>query len=78
MKDLGPLNYFLGISVTRTSSSLFLSQKQYAQESLIEHICLHANLAPHLLMSSLNSVIILEISIMIQRNIDVLHVPLST
>nr|GEY85380.1 ribonuclease H-like domain-containing protein [Tanacetum cinerariifolium] len=30
MTDLGPLNYFLGISVTRDSSGLFLSQKIYA------------------------------------------------
>ncbi|GJW19428.1 ribonuclease H-like domain-containing protein [Tanacetum coccineum] len=30
MTDLGPLNYFLGISVTRDSSGLFLSQKKYA------------------------------------------------
>lgn len=32
MKDLGPLSSFLGISVTRTSFGLFLSQKKYAQE----------------------------------------------
>nr|GEV39784.1 ribonuclease H-like domain-containing protein [Tanacetum cinerariifolium] len=29
MTDLGPLSYFLGISVTRDSSGLFLSQKKY-------------------------------------------------
>ncbi|GKA57133.1 putative reverse transcriptase domain-containing protein [Tanacetum coccineum] len=34
MTDLGPLNYFLGISVTRDSSRLFLSQKKYAVEIL--------------------------------------------
>ncbi|GJX56847.1 ribonuclease H-like domain-containing protein [Tanacetum coccineum] len=34
MKDLGPLNYFLGILVTRDSSGLFLSQKKYAIEIL--------------------------------------------
>ncbi|XP_071695852.1 uncharacterized mitochondrial protein AtMg00810-like [Rutidosis leptorrhynchoides] len=32
MTDLGPLHYFLGISVTRTSSGMFLSQKKYASE----------------------------------------------
>ncbi|XP_071708325.1 uncharacterized mitochondrial protein AtMg00810-like [Rutidosis leptorrhynchoides] len=32
MIDLGPLNYFLGINVTRTTSGLFLSQRQYATE----------------------------------------------
>ncbi|XP_071739314.1 uncharacterized mitochondrial protein AtMg00810-like [Rutidosis leptorrhynchoides] len=32
MTDLGPLNYFLSISATRTASGLFLSQKQYATE----------------------------------------------
>ncbi|XP_071739405.1 uncharacterized mitochondrial protein AtMg00810-like [Rutidosis leptorrhynchoides] len=34
MTDLGPLNYFLGISVTRTSSGMFLSHKKYATEIL--------------------------------------------
>nr|GEU55517.1 ribonuclease H-like domain-containing protein [Tanacetum cinerariifolium] len=34
MTDLGPLNYFLGISVRRDSSGLFLSQKKYAVEIL--------------------------------------------
>ncbi|GJS33989.1 ribonuclease H-like domain-containing protein [Tanacetum coccineum] len=34
MTDLGSLNYFLGISVTRDSSGLFLFQKKYAVELL--------------------------------------------
>nr|GEU28996.1 ribonuclease H-like domain-containing protein [Tanacetum cinerariifolium] len=34
MTDLGPLSYFLGISVTRDSSGLFLSQKKYVVEIL--------------------------------------------
>lgn len=34
MKDLGPLSYFLGISVQRSSDGLFLSQARYAQEIL--------------------------------------------
>nr|GFC57218.1 ribonuclease H-like domain-containing protein [Tanacetum cinerariifolium] len=32
MTDLGALNYFLGISATRSSTGLFLSQKKYACE----------------------------------------------
>jgi histone deacetylase 1/2 len=36
MKDLGPLSFFLGISVHRTDNSLFLSQERYA-EDLLEH-----------------------------------------
>jgi histone deacetylase 1/2 len=32
MKDLGSLNYFLGISVTRHKGGLFLSQRKYAEE----------------------------------------------
>ncbi|GJZ62547.1 ribonuclease H-like domain-containing protein [Tanacetum coccineum] len=32
MTDLGPLNYFLGISATRTTSGIFLSQTKYATE----------------------------------------------
>ncbi|XP_071713217.1 uncharacterized mitochondrial protein AtMg00810-like [Rutidosis leptorrhynchoides] len=34
MTDLGPLNYFLGIFVHRTTSGMFLSQKKYATEIL--------------------------------------------
>ncbi|GJZ15944.1 ribonuclease H-like domain-containing protein [Tanacetum coccineum] len=34
MTDLGPLNYFMGISVTRDSAGLFLSRKKYALEIL--------------------------------------------
>nr|GEU63129.1 ribonuclease H-like domain-containing protein [Tanacetum cinerariifolium] len=34
MTDLGPLNYFLGISVIRDSKGMFLSQKKYALELL--------------------------------------------
>ncbi|GJT50910.1 ribonuclease H-like domain-containing protein [Tanacetum coccineum] len=34
MTNLGPINYFLGIYVTRDSSGLFLSQKKYAVEIL--------------------------------------------
>ncbi|GJY32781.1 ribonuclease H-like domain-containing protein [Tanacetum coccineum] len=34
MTDLGTLNYFLGISVSRDSSGLFLSQKKYIVEIL--------------------------------------------
>ncbi|XP_019106841.1 uncharacterized mitochondrial protein AtMg00810-like [Beta vulgaris subsp. vulgaris] len=31
MKDLGPLNYFLGIAVTHHKGALFLSQRKYAE-----------------------------------------------
>ncbi|XP_057544445.1 uncharacterized mitochondrial protein AtMg00810-like [Amaranthus tricolor] len=34
MKDLDPLNYFLGIAVNSTSTGLFLSQQRYASEIL--------------------------------------------
>nr|GFA99175.1 ribonuclease H-like domain-containing protein [Tanacetum cinerariifolium] len=34
MTDLGPLNYFLGVSVTRDTSRMFLSQQKYATEVL--------------------------------------------
>ncbi|XP_057518394.1 uncharacterized mitochondrial protein AtMg00810-like [Amaranthus tricolor] len=34
MKDLGPLNYFLGIAVNHTSTGLYLSQQRYASEIL--------------------------------------------
>ncbi|XP_071707917.1 uncharacterized mitochondrial protein AtMg00810-like [Rutidosis leptorrhynchoides] len=34
MTDLGPLNYFLGISATRTSQGMFLFQRKYALDIL--------------------------------------------
>lgn len=34
MKDLGPLHHFLSVSVQRSSSGMFLSQKQYALDIL--------------------------------------------
>ncbi|KAK9070021.1 hypothetical protein SSX86_010420 [Deinandra increscens subsp. villosa] len=34
MTDLGPLHHFLGITVTRDASGLFLSQSQYARDIL--------------------------------------------
>ena len=34
MTDLGALHHFLGISVTRSSEGLFLSQRQYALDLL--------------------------------------------
>nr|GEY11682.1 hypothetical protein [Tanacetum cinerariifolium] len=34
MTDLGPLNYFLGVSVTRDTFGMFLSQQKYAIEVL--------------------------------------------
>ena len=40
MKDLGPLSYFLGISVTGTKDHMFLCQLKYAQNVLA-----HANMS---------------------------------
>jgi hypothetical protein len=36
MKDLGQLHHFLGVSVTRSSAGLFLSQRQYILD-ILEH-----------------------------------------
>ncbi|GJW88730.1 ribonuclease H-like domain-containing protein [Tanacetum coccineum] len=43
MTDLGPLNYFLGISATRTNSGIFLSQTKYAIEILERAQMLNCN-----------------------------------
>ncbi|GJR29883.1 ribonuclease H-like domain-containing protein [Tanacetum coccineum] len=43
MTDLGPLNYFLGISTQRTSSGLFLTQTKYATEILEQAHMLNCN-----------------------------------
>ncbi|GJZ80536.1 ribonuclease H-like domain-containing protein, partial [Tanacetum coccineum] len=44
MTDLGPLSYFLGISATRTTSGIFLSQTKYATEILERAQMLNCNL----------------------------------
>uniref|UniRef100_A0A2N9FVX2 Integrase catalytic domain-containing protein n=1 Tax=Fagus sylvatica TaxID=28930 RepID=A0A2N9FVX2_FAGSY len=44
LKDLGPLNYFLGIQVTRDSTGLHLSQAKYATTLLHKHQMLHTKL----------------------------------
>ena len=36
LKDLGPLHYFLGLQITRSSKGLFLSQTKYAQDLLLK------------------------------------------
>ncbi|GKB67287.1 ribonuclease H-like domain-containing protein [Tanacetum coccineum] len=43
MTDLGPLNYFLGISAQRPSSGLFLSQTKYATKILEQAHMLNCN-----------------------------------
>ncbi|GKE41221.1 ribonuclease H-like domain-containing protein [Tanacetum coccineum] len=43
MTDLGPLNYFLGISTTRTTTGIFLSQTKYATEILERALMLNCN-----------------------------------
>ncbi|GJV33119.1 ribonuclease H-like domain-containing protein [Tanacetum coccineum] len=43
MTDLGLLNYFLGISATRTTSDIFLSQTKYATEILEQAQMLNCN-----------------------------------
>ncbi|GJW98205.1 ribonuclease H-like domain-containing protein [Tanacetum coccineum] len=43
MTDLGPLNYFLGISATRTTFGIFLSQTKYAIEILEQAQMLNYN-----------------------------------
>ena len=36
LKNLGPLNYFLGLQITRSSKGLFLTQTKYAQDLLLK------------------------------------------
>ncbi|GJT00676.1 ribonuclease H-like domain-containing protein [Tanacetum coccineum] len=43
MKDLGSLNYFLGISAQRSTSGLFLSQSKFAEEILERAHMQHCN-----------------------------------
>lgn len=36
MKDLGPLKYFLGLEVARNSTGIFLCQRKYTLDIIIE------------------------------------------
>ena len=47
MKDLGPLKYFLGIEVSRSSEGIFLSQIKYTLNLLQETRCRDVNLLIH-------------------------------
>ena len=50
MTDLGALNYFLRVSITRDSTAMFVSHKKYAMKLLEwEHIRLHVMLLELLL-----------------------------
>lgn len=49
MKDLWPLNYFLGISITRDTYRLFLSQENYVIDILQRDNMLKSN--PCLILS---------------------------
>nr|GEX84057.1 ribonuclease H-like domain-containing protein [Tanacetum cinerariifolium] len=57
MTDLGALNYFLGISATRHSTGLFLSQKQYAIELLARAHMTNCTLQEHQLIRTPNWVL---------------------
>ncbi|GJY46628.1 ribonuclease H-like domain-containing protein [Tanacetum coccineum] len=70
MTYLGALNYFLGISITRDTTRMFLSQKKYAMELLEERICSTAillglllTLSPSLVLRGLQFPILLYLSI---------------
>jgi hypothetical protein len=49
MTDLGHLHYFLGVSVQRSSASLFLSQAKYAAE-ILEKANMSSAIHPRLLL----------------------------
>ena len=46
LKDLGELHFFLGIAVTRKSSGLFLSQRQYILDVLERAGMMNCNTCP--------------------------------
>jgi hypothetical protein len=46
MKDLGPLSFFLGVSVRRTDNGLFLSQERYAEDLLERAAMLNCKASP--------------------------------
>lgn len=78
MTDLGALHYFLGISVTRTSSSMFLSQSKYAFELLVRAGMSLASLQTPPLILLLNSLLKLELSWPILLRIEAWQEPYST
>ena len=45
LKDLGPLHYFLGLQVSRTSDALHVTQTRYASDLLVKHHMVDSKLA---------------------------------
>jgi len=67
MKDLGPLSYFLGISVTRDTRGLFYHKRNMPRKFLSVQACRLANLMLHWWTHKQNYVALLEIHILLKH-----------
>ncbi|XP_026434757.1 uncharacterized protein LOC113332427 [Papaver somniferum] len=56
MKQLGDLNYFLGIETARTDESILLTQKKYTLELLTKSNMLHCTCNTHVVKESIASI----------------------
>ncbi|KAJ4753743.1 hypothetical protein LUZ62_088148 [Rhynchospora pubera] len=54
LKDLGDLNFFLGIQITRTPTSIHLSQSKYIHDILVKANMVHAKHSPSPMSTSIS------------------------
>jgi len=68
VKDLGPLRYFLGIEIARSSKGIIISQRKYVLDMLAETGCMGVAHVDHLLIR-ITKLVLGQVTLWIRRDI---------